>query len=467
MDKIKFGTDGWRAIIGDDYTVANLKRVAAATAQWLKSQTEKPEVVIGYDCRFNGREFSEWAARVLAEEGCTVHLSQGFASTPMVSLGVKQMKADAGVVITASHNPPTYSGFKIKGSFGGPALPDQIAAVEELIPESYDRNLQSFDEYKEAGKIKDVQLEEMYIDHVKANFDLEAIHKSGIRIAYDAMYGAGMNVIKRLLPDALCLHCEFNPSFGGTAPEPIMRNLQELSKTIVEAGDVDLGIATDGDADRIGMLDGQGRFVDSHHIILMLLNYLQGFKGMSGKVVNSFSCTTKVDVFCEKKDLEQTVTKVGFKHISKIMIDEDVLLGGEESGGIAIKGHIPERDGIWIGLTIAEYMAKEGKTLQQLIDEAYKVTGSFAMARNDLHISDELKHETMRKCTEGEFNKQFGPWKVVKVDDMDGYKFHFGNDRWLMIRPSGTEPVLRTYAQAENEQEAEQILKVTEETIKG
>ncbi|MEX0967606.1 MAG: phosphoglucomutase/phosphomannomutase family protein [Bacteroidia bacterium] len=461
---IKFGTDGWRAIIGDDYTVANLKRVSAATAYWLKKTHEKPVVVLGYDCRFSGELFAKVAARVLAHEGCKVHLSDNFASTPMVSLAATELHADAGVVITASHNPPMYNGFKIKSSYGGPALPAQIEEVENLIPEIYEGHIDPFEDLVDSEQIVMVDMETMYCNHARKNFDLDAIRNSGMKLAYDAMFGAGQNVLKRLLPDTICLHCEFNPSFQGTAPEPIMRNLEEISRLIRKQGDIACGLATDGDADRIGLLDSQGNFVDSHHIILMLLNYLHNKKGMTGMVVNSFSCTTKIARFCELHGLDNKVTKVGFKYICEYMVDNDVLLGGEESGGIAVKGHIPERDGIWIGLTIWEYMAKEGKKLEELISEIHGIVGPFAMERSDLHIDEHLKQEIMQKCEQDAFNS-FGRYKVERIEKTDGYKFFFDEKRWLMIRPSGTEPVLRTYAEAPTHEEACEILKETKEAI--
>src|ERR1043165_7948292 len=373
MTKIKFGTDGWRAIIAKDFTVDNVARVTIATAEWVKKNFEKPSVVVGHDCRFAGELFAETTAKVLANAGIKVFLAKDFVSTPMVSLGAKTLGASLGVIITASHNPPSYNGYKLKGHFGGPLLPDDIQEIEDIIPTANTIDLEklSIQDLVKSGMIEYVDLETMYVKHVEKNFDMEAIRNTKMNFAYDAMFGAGQNVMRRLLPDITFLHCDHNLGFEGQAPEPIHKNLQEFSTLISESGDIDCGLATDGDADRIGLYNGKGEFVHSHHIILLLINYLVTQKKFTGKVVNAFSVTPRVKKMCEYYGLEYQVVQIGFKHIAGIMISEDVLLGGEESGGIAIKGHIPERDGIWMGLTIWEYMAVSGKSLQELIKEIY------------------------------------------------------------------------------------------------
>jgi len=278
------------------------------------------------------------------------------------------------------------------------------------------------------------------------------------------MYGAGQNVIKRLFPDATLLHCVHNPSFGGTAPEPIERNLAEFETLIKKAKNIDMGLATDGDADRIGLYNGKAQFIDSHHIILLLINYLVTYKKMSGKVCVAFSVTDKVGKLAARYNLPFEVVKVGFKYVCGVMISEDTLLGGEESGGIAIKGHIPERDGIWIGLTILEYMARTGKTLDELTKEVLKITGKFVYKRIDLHITEGLKQAVLANCKQGKYTS-FGSFKVQKVNDLDGYKFYFSEDEWLMIRASGTEPVLRLYAEASSDSNADAILAAVSKVI--
>ncbi len=464
MSNIKFGTDGWRAIIADDYTVANVARVATATANWLKQRHQNPSIVIGYDCRFGGEMFAQATARVHCEAGVKVKMAKGFVSTPMVSLGANRLNCPFGIVITASHNPPSYNGYKIKAEFGGPASPAVIAEVEELIPEQAALPSKSIEDFEQEGMIDYVDLETMYIDHVKNSFDLEAINNSGLVLAYDAMYGAGQNVVKQLLNNVVLLHCDDNPGFMGQAPEPIDRNLQELSKLITNSSDIDAGLATDGDADRIGMYNGEGEFIDAHHLILLMIHYFKNYKEMDGKVVVAFSVTHRVKKLCEHYGLDYEITKIGFKYVCEHMVKEDVLVGGEESGGIAMKGHIPERDGIWGGLVLLEFMAKSGKSLDELIAEVYEVVGPFKYNRNDLHITEKLKTSIIEDCRAGKFSA-FGAYQVEEVETIDGFKFHLGNERTLMIRPSGTEPVLRVYAEAENMDTVTDILNAAKATL--
>jgi phosphomannomutase len=466
MTKIKFGTDGWRAIIAKDFTVENVTRITEATAKWLLKDKSQASVVVGHDCRFAGELFAETVAKVMTHYGITVHLAKGFVSTPMVSLGTQKLKADLGIIITASHNPPSYNGYKLKGPYGGPLLPEKTDEVEKLLEDkaTVDSDSIIMKDLIDKGIVRYVDLETMYCDHVEENFDLDAIRNSGLSLAYDAMYGAGQNVIRRLLPETTMLHCEHNPSFEGQAPEPIDRNLREFAEMIELAGDIDCGLATDGDADRIGLYDSKGNFVDSHHIILLLIKYLVEQKGYTGKVVTAFSVTPKVKLMCERYGLPHQVVKIGFKHIAGIMITEDVLLGGEESGGIAVKGHIPERDGLWMGFIIWEYMARSGKSLEDLIAEVYEITGKFSFERSDLHLNEEVKNKIVARCKEGQY-KTFGKYAIQHVDDLDGYKYFFNDKEWVMIRASGTEPVLRVYAESSTREDAFAVLDATKETL--
>jgi phosphomannomutase len=393
-----------------------------------------------------------------------VNLAKGFVSTPMVSLGVVKTKSQLGVVITASHNPASYNGYKLKSIHGGPSIPSDIAEVEALVPDVSTIEVPSLEKMTEEGLLNYVDLEGMYLTHVEANFDMDAIRNSGQKIAYDAMYGAGMNAVQKLLPDAIFLHCDDNPGFKGQAPEPIHRNLMELSETIKNDPDITCGLANDGDADRIGMYDGDGNFVDSHHLLLLLLWYMHDYKGLKGKVIITFSVTDKMKKFAESLGLEVEVTKIGFKYIAEIMINDDVLVGGEESGGLAVKGHIPERDGIWMGLLIFEFMAKTGKTLKELIAELYEKVGSFNSDRDDLHIKEEQKLAVIGKCKNDPY-QAFGDYNVQSIETIDGFKFYLSDTEWVMIRPSGTEPVLRVYAQAPDASKVRSILDAVQATI--
>ncbi len=460
--KIKFGTDGWRAIIADQYTVDNVARVSLATSRWLKQNYDHPSVIIGHDCRFAGELFMHTAAKIFVHQGISVKMAEGFVSTPMVSLGAVKLECSVGVVITASHNPPGYNGFKLKSHHGGPLSPQKVQEIEDIIPDEHGLNLGQIS--LESPLLEIVDLETMYVDHARSKFDLEAIENSGMKLVYDAMWGAGQRAMKRLLPNIDFLHCEHNPSFMGQAPEPIAKNLQELESFIKERGDIDCALATDGDADRIGLYNGKGEFIDSHHIILLLIHYLAKYKGMDGKVAVAFSATPKVGRMASHYGFDYDVVKIGFKYIAGIMVEQDVLVGGEESGGIATKGHIPERDGIWMGLIIWEFMAKSGKTLDDLIAEVYEIVGSFKFERSDLHITEDLKQKIIDKCKNDEY-KAFGDYAVDRIETIDGFKYFFDDDRWVMIRPSGTEPVLRIYAEAPTLDEVRVILKMTEDTI--
>ena len=465
-EKIKFGTDGWRAIIADQFTVENVARVAEATGLWLLKNYSSPKVVIGHDCRFAGELFTETVAKVFLTQGIPVKMARGFVSTPMISLAAFQLECEIGVIITASHNPAGYNGFKLKAYFGGPLSPENVQEVEDIIPDSCSLDLGkiSIENAINSGQLEIVDIETRYVEHVKKNFDLDAINRSGLNLVYDAMYGAGQRVMPRILPKVKLLHCEHNPTFMGQAPEPIAKNLKGLEEYIALNPGIHCALATDGDADRIGLYNGSGEFIDSHHIILLLIHYLVNYKKLTGKVAIAFSVTPRVEQLCEHYGLEVEITKIGFKEIASIMIREDVLLGGEESGGIAVKGHIPERDGIWMGLIIWEFMALSGKTLDELINEVYAIVGAFKFERSDLHITEEQKQKIIENCKADSY-QSFGKYKVRNRKTTDGFKYFFDDERWLMIRPSGTEPVLRTYAEAPTLAEVREILKATEETI--
>lgn len=464
VEKIKFGTDGWRAIIAQEYTVYNVARVAQGLANWLNSKQNDNTVVVGYDCRFGGKLFAETTARILCQNNIKVLLSNTFVSTPMVSLGVLNLGAQQGVVITASHNPVDYNGFKLKGAHGGPTNPAQVAEVEALIPDEVTINDDSIAYYLENNLISYVDLEDMYVDYLKSKFDFDKLNKSPFKLAYDAMFGAGQNVIRRLLPNAVLIHCDHNPGFHGQAPEPIDKNLRTLADTMANTPELKLGLATDGDADRIGLYDEDGNFVDSHHIILLLIQYLHTHKGLDGKIVIAFSVTERVRRMAEYYKLPIEVTPVGFKYISEIMTKEDVLVGGEESGGIAVKGHIPERDGIYDGLLIYDLMTTTGKSLKQLCQDAYEIVGSFSYDRLDLHIDNQLKESIISKALNKEY-ASFGKYNFNKIETTDGVKYHLNNGGWMMLRASGTEPLLRVYAEGNNKEETLDILENIKKTI--
>ena len=463
--KIQFGTDGWRAVIAKEFTTDNVARVAQGTANWLIQGKHTQAVVIGHDCRFGGELFVETVAKVMAMNQIKVYMADGFVSTPMISMGTLQHKAGLGIVITASHNPAEYNGYKLKGSHGGPLLEEYIREVETLIPASVTNwDTKSIEEYVNEGMVQKIDLETQYCQYLEGKFDLHSIRNSPLEFAFDAMYGSGQNVMRRLFPDITLLHCERQPLFDGIPPEPLHRNLLEFSEMIKLAGNIDCGLAVDGDADRIALYDHQGNYVDSHHTMLLLIHYLYKYKNLKAKVATGFSSTVKIHELCRIYNLPLEVVKIGFKHICGLMLEEDILMGGEESGGIAVTGHIPERDGIYNGILIWEAMVKTGKSLRELIQEIYDLTGAFAFERSDLRIPQADKDRIVSNCENQVYNR-FGPYQVQRVETLDGFKYYFNDHEWLMIRPSGTEPVLRTYAESSTQEKALKLLQYGYETI--
>ncbi len=456
---IRFGTDGWRAIIGDDYTMDNLERVSLATASWiLETYGADSGVVIGYDTRFRGRDFARTAARVMAASGVRVVIADSFAPTQAISWATKEYSLQAGVVITASHNPPEYNGFKIKGYFGGAALPEMISQVESRIEPFEAREYPDFDALVESGKVTEQPIKQAFVDHLGTIIDIDAIREAGITVLHDAMFGAGQGILSELLGTDRVIEkrCEINPGFEGIPPEPIEKNLNELRDLIVQNG-CDVAIANDGDADRIGMADEHGDFVDSHKILALLIDYLHTDKGLTGSIVKTFSTTDMLDKMGEQLGLEVETTAIGFKYIGEKFLNGDVLVGGEESGGMAVKGHIPERDGLYIGLLILEMMAKRGRQLSSLVSDLHDTYGHFGFYRNDVRTSQKKKDSILIMLREKGGLSSLGGHEVERLETLDGFKHHL-KDGWLLIRPSGTEPVLRIYAEAQTAEDAERLV---------
>jgi len=458
---IEFGTDGWRAVIADDYTFVNLERVAQATADWLHDDYgDTPSVVLGHDTRFLGPQFAERTARVLADAGVEVTLANSIVSTPAISWATQAAGADAGVVITASHNPPEYSGYKLKAHFGGPAPPAMIEKVEQAVPDgARPGTLPPLNDLATAGSVQTDDVRTGYLNALRHALDIEAITASGLTVAHDAMFGAGQGLVQALLGDdqVIPLRHDQNPGFHGVAPEPIADRLGGLSDTVA-TGDAAVGLANDGDADRIGMVDENGDYVSSHRILALLVKYLYEERGLTGSIVKTFSTTHMLDKMGERYDLPVETTPIGFKHIAQKMADGNVLVGGEESGGIAASGHIPERDGIYIGLLIVEMMVERGLSLSALVDELLEEFGPHYNYRDDIHIREDQKADVLdRLDTQGGLDAVNGH-AVDRVETLDGFK-HVTANGWLLIRPSGTEPVLRVYSEAESPEAAEALVK--------
>ena len=471
-ETVTFGTDGWRAVIGDGYTFDNLTRVARATAEWVQAQPDGDgSVVLGHDTRFEGEAFTRHVARVMASAGVTVHMASSFVSTPAISWATADGNRTAGIVITASHNPPQYNGFKIKAHFGGPAGPDMIADVEARMAAHAAAGTngeapRSYDDLLDDGLIVPFDLRKAYVALLKQRLDISAIKEATVRVAYDAMFGAGQGIVGELLGKVRVteLHHDLNPGMYGQAPEPIERNLGELLKATVE-NSCGAGLATDGDADRIGLVDEEGTFVDSHKILALLVKYLHVEKGLRGDIVKTFSTTDMLDRMGEAYGLKVITTPIGFKYIGPMMVERDVLVGGEESGGMAVKGHIPERDGLYIGLLVIEMMVKRERTLSGLVRELMEEFGPHFQARTDLHTTEARKQEVLKELGEDGLEEVAGA-PVTKTETLDGFKFRVDGG-WLLFRPSGTEPVLRVYAEAASQDRADAIVKWGVDWVNG
>ena len=460
--QIKFGTDGWRGVIARDFTFENISRVAQATMDYLNREgLGNKGLVIGYDRRFLSRDFARRVAEVAAGNDIHVRLTEDYAPTPAVSWAVRESGAGAGVMITASHNPPEYNGFKVKEAFGGSALPVTTRILEEIVAynQENDRRVISvpYDEALKKGTIELFDPCEGYFHQISRYVDLDLIAKAGISTVVDPMYGAGCGFIPRLLHGVDEIHSSENPSFGGLPPEPIGQNLQELS-TLLKSGKYRVGLALDGDADRIGAVDENGDFFSSHCIFTVILRHLIEFKKMTGAVVKTVSTTRMVDLLAEKFGLELFETPIGFKHICELMLERDILMGGEESGGLGVKGHIPERDGILLGLLLLEAVAVSGKGLRQLLDETMDDIGHFYYQRIDRRIENTAKEQLIEKLLRHTPTEIDGK-RVMTTNFSDGFKFIFENGDWLLIRPSGTEPVLRLYSEAGSLDQVERFLR--------
>ncbi len=465
---IHFGTDGWRAVISDTFTFSNLRMVAQAIADAVASehwhqgngghQPDPNKFVVGFDTRFLSDRYAQEVARVLAANGFTVHLAQSDAPTPAISFAVKQLNAIGGVMITASHNAPRYNGVKLKAAYGGSALPEQCRRVEVYINDNEERargpNLMDYDKARSSGLIQKFNPLPMYFEHLHKLINVDVIAENPQRFVVDSMYGSGRGVIRAFLQGTGCeiaeIRGEMNPGFGSIHPEPIGKYLGALAGA-VSSGMGDFGLATDGDADRIGAMDERGNFVDPHKIMALSLRYLVEKRGWTGAVVRTVSTTRMIDRLAKRYGLKVYETPVGFNHIADYMMSEDVLIGGEESGGISFKGHIPEGDGPIMGLLLVEMIAHARKSLNELVNDLLEEVGPAFYERADLRLSRPVAKKEMTEMLVKHAPAQIGAEKVAEVSSMDGVKYIMSDDSWLLIRPSGTEPVLRVYAEGRSQ----------------
>jgi phosphomannomutase len=459
MDKIKFGTDGWRGVIADDFTFTNVGRVAAAIASYVREESEpRRGLIVGYDMRFLSAEFALTTAEVLSAAGIPVCLADAGTPTPAVSYAVVARKTAGAVMITASHNPYRWNGVKFKAPYGGSAEPAIIHRIEVHL-HRLDRARTRARKVRPAA-VELVDLTTPYLERLKQLVSLDQIRASGQRFVIDPMYGAGIGCIARLFNEAEItyreIHSEHNPLFPGLNPEPIEPHVEGLRRAVMDGG-FDAGFATDGDADRIGAIDRTGEFIDSHKIFCILLKHLVEDLGMRGEVVKTFSTTQMGDKMARKYQLPLHVTPIGFKYICELMLTRDILIGGEESGGIGIKGHLPERDGILNSLLLAEVMAGKKKTLGELVEDLTQEFGPHFYGRVDLEVELATAQRLVKQVAQGKF-KQIAGLEVTAVEDLDGAKMRFGDSAWLLVRASGTENLLRLYSEAPSREQVNTLL---------
>jgi phosphomannomutase len=471
MDQeIKFGTDGWRGIIADDFTFDNVRRVAGAIASYvLKYEDAAHGVFIGYDTRFASQRAAQVTADVIAGAGVPVKLADDYTPTPAVSYAVKTNRAAGGVMITSSHNPWNWNGVKFKGKFGGSATPGIMKKVEEELRAGVTPR-------GAKATIENVDLKTAYILAVCGFADLNLIGKAKFKVAIDSMYGSGRGILAGIFRECGVQHItireELNPLFPGINPEPIEPHIALLQQTVVNEK-CDAGLATDGDADRIGAVAEDGSFVDSHKIFCVLLRWLLERKRWSGDVVRAFNTTRMLDRIAAKHGRKLYETQIGFKYIADLMMEHDILIGGEESGGIGYSRFLPERDGILNCLLLANAMAEEGKPLGQLVADLQRDFGPHYYGRRDLHIPEEIKQNAIQRAR-SESTKRLGRYRVLKKESLDGIKFFLdaptngnGGEAWILFRASGTEPLLRVYAEAASPELVTEILTSAESFVTG
>jgi phosphomannomutase len=468
--EIKFGTDGWRGIIADDFTFDNVRRVAGAIASYvLKYEDAAHGVIIGYDTRFASQRAAQIVGEVIAGAGIPVRLANDYTPTPAVSYAVKNEGAAGGVMVTSSHNPWNWNGVKFKGKFGGSATPAIMKRIEEEL------NAGAMPKGSKAA-VEEADLKTAYIAAVCGFADMDLISETKFKFAIDSMYGSGRGIVPGIFQSRGVAHVairqEVNPLFPGINPEPIEPNIALLQETVVREK-CDAGLATDGDADRIGAVAEDGSFVDSHKIFCVLLHWLLERKKWSGDVVRAFNTTRMLDRIAAKYGRKLYETQIGFKYIADLMMEHDILIGGEESGGIGYSRFLPERDGVLNSLLLANVMAEEGKPLGQLVADLQREFGPHYYGRRDLHIAEEIKQAAIQRARV-ESTQSLGRYRVLKKENLDGIKFFLdaptngnGAEAWILFRASGTEPLLRLYSEAASPELVDEILTAAESFVKN
>lgn len=469
---VKFGTDGWRGIIADDFTYENVRVAARAIAHYvLQKEDAGRGVCIGWDTRFGSRSFARVVADVLSQAGIPVALAREITPTPALSFAVRERKAAGGVMITSSHNPPEWNGVKYKASYGGSGLPSIMTAIESFLG-------QELPSAAKIGRIEEVDFNPPYVAAIARFVDLEAIRDSKYRFLIDSMYGAGTGILASIFSRAeipcVEIRSEINPAFPGINPEPILPHIKAAQQAVVREK-CDAGLITDGDADRIGAVDEHGNVVDAHKILSLLMYWLLARKQWPGEVTRAFNTTKMVDRIAAKYGRAVNEHGIGFKYVAELMLNKEILIGGEESGGIGISRHLPERDGLLNSLLIANMMADEKKTLGELVAALQAEFGEHQYGRIDMHIDEELKQSAIRRAREIAPGDEMAFMNVLRVESMDGIKFFLENpacegrqnaaETWLLLRASGTEPLLRVYCESCSVESVNQVLAAAKEFV--
>jgi phosphomannomutase len=449
---IKFGTDGWRGVIADDFTYANVRRVAQGAAQYMRTRSNEPVAVVGYDCRFASEDFAQAVAEIFASNGIKTLIFDRPSPTQVASWTVIDQKATGAGVITASHNPYQFNGFKYKTETGS-AVPSEVIAELERNIGALD-SVPPPDRTVSHGLVTRYDPRQPYYAQIARMVDIDAIKDAGLRIVHECMYGSGYGYITDMIGGGRTtvteLHNQRNPLFGGMNPEPIPPNI-DSTLALMKVGNQDLCICTDGDADRVGIIDEGGRFINQLQVFALLMLYLFEIRGLRGPVVKTVNMTAMVDKLGAEFGERVHEVAVGFKYVAPKMMETNALLGGEESGGYAVRGHIPERDGILIGLMFADMMVKSGKSISQLLADLEQRVGPHAYARHDIHLPrdtyDADRKRILEALEKNEPNDITGV-AVQRVRSDDGFKFYLADGSWVLLRASGTEPLIRVYSEA-------------------
>lgn len=455
--KIKFGTSGWRGVIADDFTFDRVRIVTQAIADHITAQGLKEKgVFVGYDTRFLSERFAVEAVKVLAANGIHCYLSNRDVPTPVISFEIIRRKTAGGINFTASHNPPEYNGLKFSPAWGGPALPETTTDVEARANALLEKNSIigiPFTEAKEKGLVEEVDCRKAYLDDLRKKVDFDPVRKAKLKVAVDLLYGTGRDYLDAVLRDAGCgvtvIHGQRDALFGGRSPEPSEENLVELS-SLMKKGRFDVGLAVDGDADRFGIVDTGGTFINANQMLALLLDYLCRTRGWSGGAARSIATSHLVDAVAKKHGIEVYETGVGFKYIGDLLVQGKIIFGGEESGGLTIKDHVPEKDGVLACLLTAEMVAREKKSLKDLLKRLYKEVGMILNHRVNIGLT-----ESNRAAVHARLNQPLTELDGLRVKGKkttaDGTKYMLEDDSWVLMRTSGTEPVVRFYAEAGSE----------------